>query len=138
MNANSIAWSERLMLGIPSFDQEHEIFITSICRFIDKVDRGVGQVLVAPMLDRIVDTFRFHSASEEELLEAHDFAGLKGHAKEHRNLASLLDSLRMEFMVTTQAHEHLNIARMIGRTFIDHIDRHDRSYAEHLRDRGLV
>lgn len=136
MNHGEIAWSDSLALGIPSVDLEHQAFIELVSKFIEKLEQGTSKVLVAPTLDRIVDTLHFHSRAEEERLQAHGFDDLIAHAREHRKMLSLLHSLRLEFMVADSAPEHANIARLVGQSVISHIDEHDRRCVQFLHDVG--
>jgi hemerythrin-like metal-binding protein len=134
----TLEWNDSLLLGIPAFDAEHKSFIRLICRFMDMVERAEHKVLVDSVLDKIVDTFRFHSVDEENLLEAHGYDWLEAHQAEHDRISELLNSLRMEFMVVEASPEHVNIARTIGTTITAHIRDHDRHYADFLRQKGIA
>lgn len=130
-------WSDELILGIPSFDAEHRAFLNLINRFIGMVEISEPRMMLEATFDKVIDIFNFHSADEENLLDAHGYPGLDRHALEHQRIHSLLDSLRMEFMISEALHEQIGFARLIGRTIVEHIDVHDRHYARFMIKKGL-
>lgn len=128
-------WSEELKLGIPSFDSEHRAFLSLINRFVGMVERSEPRMVLEATFDKVVDIFQFHSADEENLLDAHDYPHLDRHAIEHHRISSLLNSLRMEFMVSEALHEQVGFARLVGKTIVEHIHVHDRHFARFMLDK---
>jgi len=75
-------------------DREHLNLIARVNEFSDAVDAGASRAELETRLTLLTESFRSHFNSEERLMQAAGFPGLKVHADEHRKLIEQINELR--------------------------------------------
>jgi hemerythrin len=84
------AWNEKLDLGHEAMDHEHHLQIALVTALIDAIEQA-RPWMARRLAEQLHHYSVVHFGSEEMLMEASAFAGLDGHASEHR---ALLQAMR--------------------------------------------
>ena len=88
-------WHARYAVGIPEVDDQHRFLVGLVDEFYAAMQAGKGRPLVRELLVRLADYTQYHFATEERLMEEHEYPGRKGHLREHdelrRKVAALLE-----------------------------------------------
>ena len=86
--------SGKLLLSVPQVDREHGALIAQVNEFSVAVDLGAVRGELEIRLTQLIEGFQRHFESEEALMEANGYPGLKAHAGEHRKLIAEMTELR--------------------------------------------
>lgn len=135
----SVLIDPKYRIGIDEMDVQHARWIDLIHCFRaaagdDLTDRrGVDAARLA--LDDLLDYTRWHFASEEALLNRHDYPDLSKHVVAHRGLVKQLQTLRDELGAHQICSTPLKLNLMVNIWLMEHIMQDDLAYAKHIRSR---
>jgi len=129
-----LRWSERLEVGVGSIDDGHHGLAALIDALERAVSRGEDPREVQDLLVRLVGETRDHFAVEEQLMDAYVFPGRAAHVKEHARLLQEVASLLGDH-ATRHRRLTTEMARSLGKSFMDHIQRRDLPLGGYLRGR---
>jgi hemerythrin len=118
--AQLITWSERLSVGIPRIDAQHQTLV----EMINQLHAGV----VAYTLS--------HFAAEEALMNRSAYPGYERHKAEHDKLTAQAKVLQ-EKARTAKSLLTLEVAKFLQHWLIDHIASQDKAYSAHLLAAGV-
>ncbi len=126
-------WNERLAIGVPEIDAQHQELFERVERFEESLRRRE-----AP---DVTSTFEFlrsyaavHFASEERLMRETRYPDLEAHVAEHREYVARLDALVRDH----EARGPVAFAGLKARNWIlvwllDHVAGRDQALGKHLR-----
>ena len=93
-----ITWNEKLVLGVPVLDKQHEILIAKINN-LNEVEPGNTDAETADMFASTNDLFcyiRYHFFTEEKLMILLEFDGYTVHKKQHDGyIAEILEKSKL-------------------------------------------
>jgi len=129
-------WSERYSVNIAKLDRQHQGLFDLLNELNAALAKGHGASAMKDTLDKLARYAQTHFASEEILMEQHNFPGLATHRVEHeafvRNLAKYLDDFQKE---KTGAPDALLL--FLQSWLKEHILKTDKAYGAFLNERGI-
>jgi len=87
-----IIWSDRLRIGVPEVDQQHERLIGIMNRLYQAHDAGRGAEAISEILDELIIYTATHFSIEEGYFSEFGYADAPAHIEEHRALTRKVDS----------------------------------------------
>lgn len=117
-------------------DDQHGILMDTMNELRDDLMRGCSKDQLGESLERLVDFTRKHFASEEHLLQTHNYPGLLEHRAAHQRLMS-------EIRKTVRTAEHCDtlhvhpLMEFLRSWYMEHIELLDRQYGPWLNERGV-
>jgi len=142
MSSNTISpvFPEKLVLGIPDLDQQHEGYFAMAAK-LGKVVPDVRRVLdddeVDAVLDILADLRDFaleHFVSEEDLMREVDYPGLDTQVEEHHKFISDVGQMEVQLM-NGSAIPVIKIYQFVYDWFADHILEHDVPFGEFYKNK---
>ena len=122
-----IEWSEAYETGIPSVDKQHRHLVDIVNKFDEASRKGKGSRVMTLILNELFGYTSEHFSAEEKILEDAEYANLKQHKSQHRQLLQKLERLQFEF---DQQDKRITVEvrSFLKSWLINHILKHDKAY----------
>jgi hemerythrin len=128
-----IKWHERNETGIDLIDEQHRGIVSVINTFYYLMSLGTrGNMLYSCISDTMKNYSRIHFSTEEELLEASNYADIEKHKKLHKHLLLEIERIEYDAIKTNDPKPLLDFLK---KWWIEHINEEDQLYARYLRER---
>jgi len=88
-----IKLDDKLRLGIPEIDSQHETLIGLINLLHETMLQGANRAALDGLLSKLLEHTRNHFAYEEQLMSQHNYPGYEAHKSEHSRLMQHLVDL---------------------------------------------
>lgn len=126
-----IVWHDDNNLGIPIIDEQHRGIVSVINTLYHAIRMKRGKEALAHAVNIMKDYSRLHFATEERMLEETGYPGLRGHKELHAELVVKALSVGTESLILGDPARFLHF---LEEWWMNHINRHDRLYAPHVRE----
>lgn len=130
-----IVWNKDNEIGIPIIDEQHRVAVGTINSLFYFMQMKRGVAALRPTLSVLEQYTKIHFETEEELMKLHGFRDLDAHLLLHRDLQSQTHEVLHEALANSDATIVLNFLKD---WWLDHINKQDRKFAEHLRHTGAL
>lgn len=134
-NTISPVFPEKLTLGIPDLDRQHETYFTMAARLgkaVPDIRRVLDDDEVDAVLDILADLRDYaleHFATEETLMGEADYPELEPHSDEHNKFILDIGQMEAELM-NGSAIPVVKVHQFVHDWFEDHIREHDKRFGE--------
>ncbi len=123
-----ITWQDDYNLNIESIDNQHKQLVDILNKFDEAMRKGKGSRVMNEILNELVGYTQEHFAFEEKYLIEQQYAGLKQHQAQHRQLLQKVERFQFEFntegrRITSDVQEFLKY------WLTSHILKDDKTYA---------
>jgi hemerythrin len=134
-----LIWNDKLALGIPAMDEQHQQWITLMNALHDAIQKGREADLVDQTIMGMLDYARSHFVDEEQLLFEHGYPDLAHHKMLHDDFVRQLENLQQSKAQAGQSDWLLimDIIKMASDWLTHHIQRVDQQYASFLKEKGV-
>lgn len=130
-----IVWNKDNEIGIPIIDEQHRVAVGTINSLFYFMQMKRGVAALRPTLNVLEQYTKIHFETEEELMKLHGFRDLDAHLLLHRDLQSQTHEVLHEALANNDPTIVLNFLKD---WWLDHINKQDRKFAEHLRHAGAL
>ena len=131
---NKIAWSKDLAVGVAEIDEQHQQWIQRLNDVAAAIAAHKGPVQLGQTLAFLADYTQQHFATEEKLMAAAKYPGLKTQLAQHKELTETLKDLVRDFDeegATTKLAETVNT--YLGNWLLTHIREQDLLFGSFLK-----
>jgi len=131
---NKIAWSKDLTVGVAEIDEQHQQWIQRLNDVAAAIAAHKGPIQLGQTLAFLVDYTQQHFATEERLMAAAKYPGLKTQLAQHKELTETLKDLVRDFDeegATTKLAETVNT--YLGNWLLTHIREQDLKFGKFLK-----
>jgi hemerythrin len=128
-----IGWSDRLSVGIPEIDADHERFIFLINELHRSIRGRMDVDKIKKRLLLIVDDAVYHFGQEERLFKEWKYPDVDDHANKHAEIIEMIQTAIRTADTRTPRPEWILIGLAIKEALITHILTDDMKYAEFYR-----
>lgn len=129
-----IDWGAHLELGIQEVDEEHQKLVAVVNKLYDGLFEANGREIIVESLNDLVDFVEVHFVEEERIFQEYDYPGAKEHIKLHKVLANKV----FYYQDSVQAGKEIlsiDLLDDLTKWLTDHIQIHDRDYANFINDK---
>lgn len=130
-------WNNSYSVGIDSIDAQHRALFGIAAELHSALTAGKGSVITGQVLDRLVQYTMSHFAHEEHLMRLHDYPDLAAHKAEHDSLTRQVAEFQAKVRAG-RASISVPLMHFLGEWLRNHIERCDRKYAPHLRNKAVA
>ncbi|MDD4979301.1 MAG: bacteriohemerythrin [Gallionella sp.] len=130
------AWSEKYSVNIKAIDEQHKELVNILNRLFVAVSKREGDLVIAAILDALINYTQTHFALEERLMSQAKYKDLVPHIAEHKKLLSELDQLCKKHMVEEQPI-YFEMLSFLKSWLKEHIQGVDTKYSEALQKAGF-
>ena len=134
VSSDFLPWTLDLQIGIKQFDLEHREMVDIVNRLHTLMVVKRDRVAADQLTDLLLQAARTHFASEEGLLGELGYPACEAHIREHSSLIDELRDLQRQFKAGTISA--LAMPAFLRKWLLEHIETHDRSYVEFLKNKG--
>jgi len=130
-----IQWDEKLSVGIPSIDAQHQRLVALINSFHEALAAGRGREVIDRVLGDLVSYTQVHFTFEELLMKRYGYPGLSSHAALHADFTAKV----REMLARPEAGKPvvvLAVHKMLRDWLVQHIRGEDQKYAALLVESG--
>jgi len=132
----AIVWEEKMRLGIPAIDEQHENMFEQLARLTDAITSGACGGKVSEILGFLKDYAETHFLEEEELMTEYGYDGIEEQRQQHavfkQNVSELLAMLDEKAPAKALA---IRIDALLIRYAINHIRNLDFRLVEFIREK---
>jgi len=132
-----IQWDERLSVGIPNIDEQHRRILELCNRGFQAISKDMTEPEFKAIIAELRQYAKIHFATEESLMEKYKYPRRDEHHAEHTKLTLTVK----EFHSSGYRHERIapeQLKAFLMDWIVNHIIRHDLSYAKYFREKGVV
>ena len=130
-----IIWTDVNDTGISIIDQQHRGIISAVNSLYFFMRHKQEKEMLASVIATIEQYTKIHFATEEKLLKAAEYPDFDAHKKLHDGLTRRSILVGNECKRNNDAYGYL---MFLKDWWIDHINRHDRHYIEHLHNNSVI
>lgn len=135
MDESFCPWSEKYVTRIPAFDEQHREIFDLLNRLGAAVKEGRGNLY--ELFVTVLESYRKHVKTEEDLLAVYNYIGLDKQKKDHAKFLKELETIEASLRTKEKALTLDTLAR-VRNDITGHILGADRAYGEFLKSAGLM
>jgi len=131
-----IEWNEKLATGIVEIDNQHRELFSRVNLLMEACTVGKGREEVTHLLEFLASYVNIHFGSEEQIQVEVGYPGYEEHRQAHRQFTQDIKRLMHQFdeggagLVLV-----IETNQMVAAWLTNHINKMDKSLAEHIRTR---
>ena len=125
-----IEWSEKLSVGIPQVDEEHQNLVKCLNLLDEAAKKGKGSRVMGEILSQLIEYTVTHFEAEEVLMQGAEYPGLKRHKTQHRQLVQKVEKFRGKFVNNGQRITS-DMMEFLKYWLSNHILVDDKTFAKH-------
>ncbi|MBF0107788.1 MAG: bacteriohemerythrin [Magnetococcales bacterium] len=129
-------WSDKLLVGIVTFDNDHKRLVALINELYNGMNRGMGRSALGQILQELVDYTATHFKREEEAFDRTHYPDTEAHKLLHARFVDQVLAFHKQFN-EGGAFIDMKLVKLLREWLIDHIMVTDKAYAKHLRKGGV-
>ncbi len=132
-----IEWNERLAVGIPRVDAQHQELVRAFNELEASMRDGRGSETVLRTLRFLGDYAVSHFGTEESLMRHHAYPGLSEHRAEHEAFRADFARILKETEGTKyRVAKTMEVSRRLLEWLLSHIGKMDKKMGAWLAERG--
>ncbi len=132
-----IVWNDKLSVGVPSIDGEHQRLVGLLNDFYDAVQAGKGKEALGNLLGALIDYTKVHFANEERLFSNSKYPDVAAHKKLHEDLVRQVLELQKKYAGAASVALSLDAVNFLKGWLINHIQGTDKKYSPYLISQGV-
>jgi hemerythrin len=133
-----LEWNEKLSMGIPEIDAEHQNFILLVNKLNEAIvgRKDVEQIKYC-MQSILIDAAK-HFAHEEALFKQWGYPGTEEHAKKHAQVVLAMNNIMEHFERGGVDYEWIEAGLKVKEALINHLLHEDMKYRDYCLNRCVL
>ena len=131
-------WTERLSVGIPQMDKQHQQLLQMFHRLRKLVCENATVDELGPIIRDLLEATAAHCHDEEELLRRHKYPPHAGHTRVHQEIIASLRRDYLHPLAKGKLKLYPHTVDAIADLLITHIRTEDRKYGAYLAARQVT
>ena len=133
--AAAMTWNESLATGIASLDAQHKALFDCM-NLLEAATQERSMIRTCYVLEQLSGYVHSHFADEERQMRLHDYPGLTGHIRQHRDFTNKLYQVRRAYLDRDITGD---LVELLRGWLLQHVSRSDMDYVPYLTaDRCLL
>ncbi len=128
-------WNTDFESGNEIIDNDHKVLVQLVNDLYVEMARGDGSIMVAPVIDKLVDYSKNHFRREEKLMKSLSYPGFERHEAEHdafiAKVSEYLRNLKRDNIST-------DLARFLKDWLVNHILSSDKRFASYMEIKNIT
>lgn len=131
-----IEWNIELTTGVEKIDNQHKELIGRINQLHAASREGKGKDVIDELMVFLEDYVKSHFSEEERFMKQYSYPQAEFHMAQHKDFIRRYEELKTEFRSSGQRLiTVIGTNELLGRWWINHITKLDRSLGMYLRER---
>lgn len=132
-----IEWSDALVLGIRTIDEQHQELVAIINRLNEAMLARQSREVLGSVFDRLLQYVQFHFEEEELLFKKLGYSDGPGHVAHHEELRARVIDLHRDFRAGNDAIS-MELMGFLRDWLRNHILVIDKKYVPFLQEKGIT
>lgn len=128
-----LEWSDKYLLGVKEFDEDHEHLFDLIIKSCDLIENTAPHARIEMILDELFEYAAYHFAAEEEWMNDHSYPKLSEHIAEHDIYRKKVAAFQNDFLAG-KASPKLHLFSFLTEWLANHILETDFQYARFISE----
>jgi hemerythrin len=130
-------WSDKLSVGVPSIDAQHQKLVAMVNELFDALKAGHGKESLVKTLDGLISYTASHFAYEEQLFAKTGYADAAAHKKEHDDMTKKVLEVQAKAKGGVGFALPMEVMEFLKNWLVNHIMGTDKKYGPHLLSKGI-
>ena len=130
-------WSDTLSVNIKEIDEQHKKLLAMINELHEAMKTGRGKEVTEKTLGGLIAYVGTHFATEEALMEKHNYPGFLAHKGEHAKLTAQAKDIHQQFQ-QGKAVVNVELMNFLKSWLQNHILGTDKKYVPFLNSKGVA
>ncbi|MBF0584362.1 MAG: bacteriohemerythrin [Magnetococcales bacterium] len=131
-----VPWTDKLLVHIPSIDQDHQRLVALINALYNSSNRGEGRDDLGNILNELVNYTATHFKREEDAFVKTNYPDAAAHKALHGRFVDQVLAFQKQYH-EGEAYIDMKLLKLLREWLVDHIMAADTQYAKHLRKGGI-
>ena len=129
-------WSKDLIMGNDDIDNDHMILVGLVNRVHENVRKGRSAAVVGEVVEQLIAYTALHFGHEEQMMRDSAYPALAEHHAQHEALKARAVELGRRIKTGASATAGDELLRLVRDWLVEHIQQHDKRFADHLARRA--
>lgn len=129
-------WNDSYSVKVAQCDQQHKKLFEIINHLADAMRTGQGNEVMGKTIAELLVYTRTHFRQEEELMKKAGFPHLEPHQAMHQKFVAEVESVVRQAQEGKAANP-IQMLNMLRDWLVNHIQKVDKQYSEHLNAAGI-
>lgn len=132
----TFTWSESYSVRVQQMDAQHQKLFEMLNSLADAMRVGKGEQVIRDVVHKLAVYTRTHFLQEEALMRQTGYPALAAHQGQHQKLMADVDKYKREL----DEGRNPNTVAVLGflqKWLVEHIQKSDQAYSEHLNAHGV-
>src|ERR1044072_3904131 len=126
-----VEWNNSFSVQNADMDMQHQQLFGLLNQLHDAMGHGKGREILPVIFEELIQYTKNHFASEELLMQKHNYPGLVMHKGQHEDLIVQVSSLQKQFLAGDFSAS-MQTRDFLKQWLIEHIQRSDQKYGVFL------
>jgi len=131
-----LEWSDKLSVGVDVIDTDHRVLVDQINMLGDAIAAGDDDIMVASVLNVLIDYTEYHFGREHQMMEATGYTDSPAHLREHRILVNKVQQIQDDYQKGKALGK--DVLQFLKVWLTQHILKSDMKFGEHLAAQGAT
>jgi len=132
----TFAWNEGYSVHVRQFDQQHQKLFEIINGLADAMRTGKGEDVIRDVVNQLAVYTRTHFLQEEVLMQQTAYPALAAHREQHNRLMTDVEKYKTDLNEGRKPNT-VAVLGFLQKWLVDHIQKSDKAYAEHMNTHGI-
>jgi hemerythrin len=133
---STFAWSDAYSVHVRQFDAQHQKLFEIINALADAMRVGKGEDVIREVVGKLAVYTRTHFLQEEVAMRQTGYPGLASHQAQHNKLMTDVEKYKKDLDEGRQPNT-VAVLNFLQMWLVDHIQKSDKRYADHLNTHGV-
>jgi hemerythrin-like metal-binding protein len=129
-------WNDSYSVKVAMCDQQHKKLFEIINELAEAMRQGKGQQAVTKTVGERLEYTETHFQQEEALLKKTNYPQLAAHQEMHKKFVADIVALQKQTQAG-KATNSVNVLNLLRDWLVNHIQKTDKLYSEHLNTAGI-
>lgn len=133
---STFIWNESYSVHVQQFDAQHKKLFDIINELADAMRIGKGEDAVRDVVGKLAVYTRTHFLQEEVAMRQSGYPQLEAHQAQHNKLMVEVEKYKND-LVDGHKPNTIAVLNFLQKWLVDHIQKSDQAYSDHLNAHGV-
>ena len=133
---STFAWNESYSVHVHQFDAQHKKLFEIINELADAMRVGKGDDVIRDVVGQLAVYTRTHFLQEEVAMRQTGYPDFAPHQSQHNKLMADVEKYKTD-LIEGRKPNIVAVLNFLQQWLVDHIQKSDKKYSDHLNNHGL-
>lgn len=132
----TFAWNDCYSVRVQQLDAQHKMLFDTINGLADAMRMGRGEEVIREVVHKLAIYTRTHFLQEEVLMKQTGYPALPAHKAQHQKLMAEVEQYKRELDEGRKPNT-VAVLAFLQKWLVDHIQKSDKAYSDHMNAHGV-